>query len=344
MEKDNVQTICFVTMEIWPGTGGGIGRLISENSRLLSEKGGRPVFLLDVDDNTGNAFMAYAARHIPGARVYTVNELLLRAEELQAFGPVDISSRAFRFYHYWRSYLIDLCLQYILTKEKITGIEFADYLGQGYIYLKMRPLRQQCFAIPAWVRLHGSAELWNTADGREKFTPGNLQLYDMERYCLSHSDYWVAPSEGVWSWYKQYYQLQKHCFISPPGFQRLGKGSEHPRRPVAGRPRRILFYGKLQHIKGPDLLIQAALKYLAHDDPRAEILLVGPDVPAADGCSTRTHLQALIPEKYQPNFIFKGKIDPRDLLQLAAACDLAVFPSRVETFCLAAHELNWIGP
>lgn len=344
MKEINSLKICFVSNEIWPGTGGGIGRLISENARLLAEEGFIPVFLLDVDNQVRDVFLSYARKHMPEARVYTVDGLLSdHFRELQKYGEPSIGEKAFGYYHYWRSYLIDLCLQHLLAVENPDGIEFADYLGQGYVYFKMRPLRESCASVPAWVRLHGSAELCDAADGKDKFSPDGLQLYDMERYCLARCDRWVAPSSGVKEWYGEYYGLDKNCLLSAPAFQRLGPGCSHPRRKIPGNPRRVLFYGKLQRLKGVDLLVQAALMFLRREDPDAQFLLVGPDVPAADGYSTQLKLEALIPAQFRDNFIFRGKIEPVELPQLAAGCDLAVIPSRVETFCLAAHELNWIG-
>ncbi|AGL03788.1 glycosyltransferase [Desulfoscipio gibsoniae DSM 7213] len=318
--------------------------MISENARLLAENGATPVFLLDVDEQARDLFNSYAVEHIPRARVYAVNELLANhRQELSAYGEIAIESRSFRFYHYWRSYLIDLCLQYILDRESVDGIEFADYLGQGYVYFKLRRLRENSLHIPAWVRLHGSAELWDAADGKPGMAPADIQLKDMERFCLAKCDRWVASSEGVRRWYSSYYHIEKPCLTAPPNFQRLGPGLTHPRRSDPNRPRRVLFYGKMQRIKGPDLLVRAALEYLRSDDPHAEFYLVGPDVPMAGGTSMRAWLEQLIPEQFSRNFIFTGKIDPGMLPRLANKCDLAIFPSRVETFCLAAHELNWIG-
>ncbi|TEB09721.1 glycosyltransferase family 4 protein [Pelotomaculum propionicicum] len=335
--------ICFVSGEIWPGNGGGIGRLLSENARLLTGSV-TPVFLLDIDDMARDTFQSYAEVYIPGARIYTVDGLLAsHASELRRYGDPRIGLPDFKYFHYWRSYLIDLCLQHILAVENVSGIEFADYLGQGYIYFKMRLLRESCRNIPAWVRLHGSAEICDEADGKDKFTPARLRLYDMERYCLARCDRWVAPSAAVRDWYGQYYELKKNCLTSPPGFQHLGPGQTHPRRPDPARPRRVLFYSKLQRLKGVDLLVRAALEFLRRDDSGAEFLLVGPDVPDASGASTKERLERMIPQRYRANFIFKGKIEPSELPEIAAGCDLAVIPSRFESFCLAAHELNWIG-
>lgn len=343
MKKNNRKSICFVSDEIWPGTGGGIGRLISENGRLLGQKGITPVFLLDVDDQVRDTFLPYAAECIPRSRVYTVNNLLANCgQELKQFGQINMSLTDFDYYFYWRAYLIAMCLEYILTLENIDGIELPDYLGQGFIYLKKRNLQNNTRNIPVWVRLHGSAGIWNEVDGVDTYKPDRLQLYDMESFCLLNCDGWVAPSSGVIEWYGNYYGATKPCFISPPGFQRLGPGFVHPRRPDPDRPRRVLFYGKMQWVKGPDLLIKAALEFLQRDDPSTEFLFVGPDVEL-DGKSTQKCLERLIPEEYREKFHFPGKIDPEELTELACGCDIAVVPSRAETFCLAAHELNWIG-
>ncbi|WP_161486092.1 glycosyltransferase family 4 protein, partial [Desulfotomaculum copahuensis] len=336
-------TVCFVSNEIWPGTGGGIGRLLGENAAQLARQGVRPLMLLDVAERQKEAFMAYAAANIPGAAVHTVDGLLTaRREEMRAYGEPEAGPDDFRFYYYWRAYLVDLCLQFLLDRERVDGIEFADYLGQGYVYFKMRPQRGRT-DVPAWVRLHGSAEICDAADGKELFTPDRRQLYDMERFCLACCDSWLAPSAGTVRWYADHYALEKQCLVQPPGYQCPGPGGAHPRRREPARPPRVLFYGKLQHIKGADLLVRAAVEYLSRDEPEAGFLLAGPDMPAANGESTQAQLERLIPDCFRENFTFTGKIDPAELPALALACDLAVIPSRAETFCLAAHELNWIG-
>src|SRR5262249_1054921 len=54
-------------------------------------------------------------------------------------------------------------------------------------------------------------------------------------------------------------------------------------------------------------------------------------------------LEALIPPALRDRFHFHGPVEPSRLHELALSATLAVVPSRIETFCLAAHELNWIG-
>ena len=335
-----MKTICFLANEIWPGTNGGIGRLITETCQELAQKGIRPVILLEnMDSGARHTFQEFAVKNIPGAKIYSVDELLAGRNDI-------IPLWAFHFNFYHRSYKISLALQALLLKETIDGIEFPDYLGLGYVFLKTRRLWKypQLCAPSVWVRLHGSAELVENADDREQFTPESLQMYDMERYCLKHADFLVTPSESIAKLYFEKYSIEKNYLHAPPKFQKLGTGSTHPKSGDNLAPKRVLFYGKLQHVKGPDLFVKAGVAFLDEVDSNAEFFIIGQDCYLSRRYhSIKDELLHLIPERYKDRFIFTGRIKPEVLQDYVIKCQVAVIPSRFETFCLAAHELNWLG-
>ncbi len=332
-------TICFVTNQISPGTKGGIGRLIKEVSHDLYKAGWSILFLLDVDGNALNEFRAYLASEMPGAECFSVEELLdsLSSDE-------DIPFWAFRFPHYYTSYRIALALHKLCQRREIGGIEFNDYMGLGYVTLKWRRLWGETFSgVKMWVRLHGSKELWERADDRVNYSIGGQQLYNMERYVLKHADAWVAPSAAVISWYSEYYGLTKPSFCKAPGFEKIGPPNVHPRQ-VTGTPKKILFFGKLQRLKGADVFVRAAVRLCEETDQPLEFEVIGHDEPLSwKYDSFQEELEAMILARYQDRFHFRGRVNPQSLPVIARECILAVVPSRVETFCLAAHELNWIG-
>jgi glycosyltransferase involved in cell wall biosynthesis len=105
-----------------------------------------------------------------------------------------------------------------------------------------------------------------------------------------------------------------------------------------------LFYGKLQHLKGADVFVHAGVELARRLGEPVRFHLVGKDVRRhlfAPGYQRQ--LRAYIPPELQHAFVFHGHIPPGRLPEVALQCSLAVVPSRIETFCLAAHELNWIG-
>ncbi|MFM7372817.1 MAG: glycosyltransferase, partial [Sphaerospermopsis kisseleviana] len=59
--------------------------------------------------------------------------------------------------------------------------------------------------------------------------------------------------------------------------------------------------------------------------------------------SSLDEIKSFIPDEFLQYFSFPGKYEAEQYLNLAQKSHLAIFASRVETFCLAAHELNWMG-
>jgi glycosyltransferase involved in cell wall biosynthesis len=334
--------LCFVSDEISPGTKGGIGRLIAAAAKELHAAGWRVSFLLATTRPQAATFRDFANQHLPGARVYHLDDLLtdLTPDE-------DIPLWGFHYLAYWQSYRIALALRRLCRNDKPDLIEFNDYRGLGAVTLAWRNLWGEDLAqVRCWVRLHGAYELWVKADDAEEHTREQWQTFSLERQALAQADGWIAPSPSVSDGYRDYYKLpHMRSVVSAPPYAQYGPGHTHPRKWRADPPltRRLLFYGKLQRIKGPDVLINAMIGLLKRGSIDVELELVGQDVRHPWLGSTERQLRRLIPPEFQDRFHFRGRQDPSALERLALSCDIAIIPSRVETFCLAAHELNWIG-
>jgi glycosyltransferase involved in cell wall biosynthesis len=121
----------------------------------------------------------------------------------------------------------------------------------------------------------------------------------------------------------------------------MGEGNKHPRTLSKTGPK-IIFYGKLQKLKGIEEFIKAGIKLLGRTNIPFQFEIFGHEVNHHSHSYT-DQLKKLIPEKFQANFNFRGRISIDSLEKIARDCEVAVIPSRFETFCLAAHELNWLG-
>ena len=333
-------SVCFVSTEIFPGTPGGIGRLIQQSALALEHAGWPAVLLLDVPEAATEKFRAYARSMLPRTSCVTVAELLtgLATDD-------DIPLWAFHFPEYWRSYRVALALRRLLADTRLAGIEFPDYCGLGYVALKWRRLLGgELGGLPMWIRLHAPHELCIAADDRQDDRIETRQLHAMERYSLRHADGWVAPSSGTLTWLRGVYGFDGPGWVRTPPFERVGSGGAHRRHSDRTGPIRILFYGKLQRLKGTDLFVRAAVDLCQRRPERFEFDLVGPEASESWRYpSFRVELEALIPPGMRDRFHFHGAIEPSRLRELALSSAIAVVPSRIETFCLAAHELNWIG-
>lgn len=334
----NRPSVCFVSDEIHPATKGGIGRLVLEAARELLAAGYDIHFLLVTTATDAHRFTDFARVNLPGVRVHHLDEVVAELDPAE-----DIPLWAIHFLPYHQSYRVAIALRYLVSRFAFDLIEFPDHRGLGFVTLKWRRLWGEPFATARIVvRLHGTYELWIKADQGENHSRQELHTFRMERYCLKHADGWLSPSTGVANWYRDAYGVAKErVAVSTPAFQQIGPGRSHPRR--IQRPLEVLFYGKLQHLKGPDVFIRAALKVCAELPEPVRFHLVGHDVRALLGPSYRARLEAAIPARWRDRFVFHGRITPEGLPALAGRCAVAVIPSRVETFCLAAHELNWIG-
>jgi glycosyltransferase involved in cell wall biosynthesis len=297
------------------------------------------VLLLDVTAGEAAACRRHARQQYPAVPIHTVDDLLTEIAPDEAL-PLT----AFRFPWYWRSYRIALAVRRLCRQTRLAGIELADFNGPAYVTLKWRRMwGDELSEVPIWLRLHATSELVLAADGALNDSREQQQLFAMERYALTHADGWISPSASVAEWYRCQYDCPAvPVVIAAPPLPQIGSGNRHP-RVLGDPPYRILFYGKLQRVKGADLLVKAAVSLWENHDLPVTLEMVGSDTSHGPGRSYQKELERLIPPQWRDRVHFHGHIPPERLEEIACRCSLAVVPSRVETFCLAAHELNWIG-
>lgn len=105
----------------------------------------------------------------------------------------------------------------------------------------------------------------------------------------------------------------------------------------------VFFAGRLQWLKGPDVLIRA-LPLLLDRHPNVRLCLAGGDTNTAPGGNSMlTYLSGLIPEKARARVEFTGVLGPEQLLQRYHQATVCVFPSRWEGFGLVAAEAMAAG-
>ncbi len=322
--------IALVTSEISPGTAGGIGRLVARLADDLA-RGSLQVSVVFVGER--EALDAYAAVAPDGVAVHHVDDLFADS------GADDVPLWAFHWILYYRSYRVAHALRRLHQLRPLDVIEFPDYQGLGYVTLKERRLLGTLEGVTMVVRLHGSGELTQTFDGRANHQREAHQTNDMERYCLRYADSWIVPSVSVGRWYQQYYGIaDKSTLTSVPPFESMTPAAAPA--PNDG-PVRILFYGKMQHLKGVDVIVDAFVR-ARRAGANIELSLVGGDTETGSG-SYRALLEKQLPAELARFVSFVGRVEPPELPALVTRHDVAVFASRVETFCLAAHELNALG-
>jgi glycosyltransferase involved in cell wall biosynthesis len=332
--------LCFVTNELSPLTKGGIGVLLSNVTRDLTEKTNFSLSILIFGNPVSDlAPVLKLYSNSKNIRFYFLDELLAHSGNHS-----EIPLWAFHHEEYYLSYRICNALLFLNERQSIDILEFNDYLGSGYVTTKLKKLIiDGPFANTLiGVRLHGSAELCQISDEENLYTMRKQIVYQQERYSLENCDFWISPSNSLHDYYAQFYKINKTSFVSTPTFTKLEEQAVHPRKLNLKNPK-ILFYGKLQKLKGIEEFIQAGVLLLEKSSVNYSFEIFGHEVNYPYFPSYLAHLKKQIPERFQNNFHFHGRISMTELSQIACTCDLAVIPSRFETFCLAAHELNWIG-
>ena len=345
--KNNTD-ICFVTNEYMPISAGGIGMLVEQAVSELSREKSKvsiTVILLG-PDAFSNAVKEHGSLHYPEVEFVSIEDMCKSLD-----GQAILPKWAFTFENYYYSYLVS---EYLLKREQSNPfdvVEFPDYKGFGYVTFKQKRLAGAFENTHLVVRIHGATCIWNQIDGVDLHSRELMQLYQMERYSLQYADSWILPGKRLAD---QYHQILGIDFpdlnILTPVFKQLGEAgcywnAEATRNPAV---KRVMFYGKQQHVKGLDYFIDAAIRILETSETRKvpfEFLIVGQDTPSQWGSrgSYGETLRKRIPVKWRDSIRFLGRIDINTLPELVSSCDCAVIPSRMETFCLAAHELNWLG-
>jgi D-inositol-3-phosphate glycosyltransferase len=107
----------------------------------------------------------------------------------------------------------------------------------------------------------------------------------------------------------------------------------------------LLFVGRIQPLKAPDVLLRAAARLVADDPTLRERLVVAVvGGPSGSGLAHPTHLADLAAELGISALVrFAPPVSQPDLVQWYRAADLAVVPSYSESFGLVALEAQACG-
>lgn len=108
-------------------------------------------------------------------------------------------------------------------------------------------------------------------------------------------------------------------------------------REMAGRPV-VLFVGRLEWRKGPDLLVRAIPAILKRH-PEVQFRLAGMDTPTGpENRSMQSYLEALLPPEARASVDFSGHLGPSHLDEALRQATVCVFPSRYEGLPMVCLE------
>jgi glycosyltransferase involved in cell wall biosynthesis len=319
-------TICFVTYELAPITAGGVGTYVT---RVIPELAGRlrVLVLADMAPEDVAAYRRLGLHDPCGTginRAVSVDDVAPEA----VHHPNVFVRNTQRFAH---------ALAALCREESVDLIEMPEYAGMAYAALKMKRQHGAFAGQRLVVRLHGSLELIDYHGGTASWTLERRLIYGMERYALRHADTLVAPTEDTFADYRSFYGLDREPLICRPPV-----GPEQA-VPGAGTGSAVLCVGRVQAIKGVDLFVRAAVRWIAEGaPPGVRFRIVGLDVvPEHEGF--RRYVEALIPPHARQRVEFLGHRSAAEIRDLAGRARLAVVPSRWESFGYVARELLALG-
>jgi glycosyltransferase involved in cell wall biosynthesis len=319
-------TICFVTYELAPINAGGVGTYIT---RVIPELAGRlRVIVLAGMAPEDVATYRRLGLHDPCGtgvnRALSVDDVAPEA----ALHPNLFVRNTQRFAH---------ALAALCREECVDLIEMPEYAGMAYATLKMKRQHGAFAGQRLLVRLHGSLELIDYHGGTTSWTLERRLIYGMERYAMRHADTLVAPTGETFADYRRFYGLDREPLVCRPPV-----GPEQA-APGAGTGAAVLCVGRVQAIKGVDLFVRAAVRWLAEGAPASvRFRVVGLDVvPEHEGF--RRYVEALIPPHARQRVEFLGHRSAAEIRDLAGRARLAVVPSRWESFGYVARELLALG-
>ncbi|MEU2347189.1 D-inositol-3-phosphate glycosyltransferase [Modestobacter sp. NPDC049651] len=172
-----------------------------------------------------------------------------------------------------------------------------------------------------------------------------------EEQVVAEADRLVANTEDEARQLVRWYDADpRRTLVIPPGvdLRRFRPGDRQAaRRRIGVAPDAVvlLFVGRIQPLKAPDLLLQAAAEMLAADPAlrdRLEVLVVG--APSGSGLTEPRRLQELAVSLGITDVVrFLPPQPPEQLADHYRAADVAVVPSHNESFGLVALEAQACG-
>jgi glycosyltransferase involved in cell wall biosynthesis len=220
-------------------------------------------------------------------------------------------------------------------------LESPEFGGLTAFLNLVKPQRLQVV-----VRLHTCSAICRSLSNSSA-TPMRVQIgchiQDwLERRAIETADSVTAISQATVDLTKTMLKIRRDDFhVTPNPVNELffscretASASNHPM---------VLFAGRLEWRKGPDILMRALPALLDHH-PSARFCLAGGDTNTAPGgTSGLAYLSSLVPEIARKNIEFTGFLQPDQLLERYRQATVCVFPSRWEGFGLVAAEAMACG-
>jgi hypothetical protein len=310
--------LVFASEELYPLTAGGLGRFVYNAVEKLSTRYDITIIIPNLTKEKLQEFYEYAP--------FTINII------------TDVVILEFPYWHEKGKYYLAKILELQKIKD-IHYIEFYDFGGSALETLIYRQNRQnELINTKIFIRHHMT--IGEITEVETPFIPNHFVFYISKREQEA-----LRGADGVLVQSNEYStKIDNNTFVSYPPVSKLK--SFYNTKDNIKHGENILYFGKIQQCKNIEVLLDALVYILDNRLLNFEkCILVGHIVPYSFSGYSSYHeeLLARIPKKYLEKFLFLGPWDLEKIPNIAKNVKLAVIPSKIESFCLSAHELASFG-
>ncbi|MDM8554100.1 glycosyltransferase family 4 protein [Desulfococcaceae bacterium HSG7] len=172
--------------------------------------------------------------------------------------------------------------------------------------------------------------------------PQNRAICAMEDLCVLLADEIATPSVSAWSTIQERIGINKHAHYIPNFLDTDLFDKYSVVKQTSRSDRLILFVGRLDRLKGADVLLQAFIHIIVKQD--VEIVFIGRDSFWKEyECTFLEYWDNKIPISCRAKIKFIGQIDHRDVVSYFKKATVCVFPSRCEVFGIGCLEAMYYG-
>jgi len=229
---------------------------------------------------------------------------------------------------------LDLGARYARTLATLPEVDLFEVEESGGVAAAVRP----GFRGTLVVRLHGPWALVGPALGAHSTADFHARVW-AERFAIGRADAVTAPSRYVLDFVQNERRHPLQCAKVIPN--PASTVPEAQRWTPQTRDRhRVLFVGRFDRVKGPDILL-SALDRLVERRPDLRLDLVGPDrgLDEATGTiSLANFLQERVSPRLRERVTVHGSLSPSAIASIRRTAHVTVVPSRFESFSMTALE------
>jgi glycogen synthase len=315
--------IVFVSREVYPFGGGGLGASVTALAKALSEVAEVSIVTTTLHGERFEELTASGDPALPsGVRIVFAEEPA--AKDVGSFyNPLHLwSARAYQ------------AVKDLYPHGGPEIVEFPDFLGEGAVTVQSRraldPALRNTVVL---VRNYTSREMCDVLDGHLSRDFASRMVYELERYALHYADHMVWPGGDVLASYCRFYGVEQ---LAPPELIRHIVERECSAEDDGDLPQdatlKFVYVGRLERRKGVQNLVRAVTA-LERDD--WHLTLVGGDTDTGPlAVSMRSQLELMVAG--DPRIAFQDAVSRVGLFDLLGAHHVAVYPSLWECWPFVA--------